>query len=132
MEEYAVGFDFGSLSVRGLLVNVQTGEELCAAVYDGEGDGALPHLDDDAVRQAAGDGNVLDVWKRGLDVADGQRLIDGQEIVAGLDLRGLDDLLGRIDCRTCRCSGSPTCRERQFPRSRSRCNCRRPPRKLPS
>ena len=65
--------------------------------HDGEGDGALPHLDDDAVRQAAGDGNVLDVWKRGLDVADGQRLIDGQEIVAGLDLRGLDDLLGRID-----------------------------------
>lgn len=34
MEEYAVGFDFGSLSVRGLLVNVQTGEELCAAVYN--------------------------------------------------------------------------------------------------
>ena len=65
--------------------------------HDGEGDGALPHLDDDAVRQAAGDGNVLDVWKRGLDVADGQRLIDGQEIVAGLDLRSLDDLLGRID-----------------------------------
>ncbi|MDD6062174.1 MAG: ribulokinase [Oscillospiraceae bacterium] len=34
MAKYSIGLDFGTLSGRALLVNVQTGEELASAVYD--------------------------------------------------------------------------------------------------
>lgn len=34
MAKYAIGVDFGTLSGRALLINVKTGEELAAAVYD--------------------------------------------------------------------------------------------------
>lgn len=34
MAKYAIGIDYGSLSGRALLVNVETGEELASAVYD--------------------------------------------------------------------------------------------------
>ena len=54
-------------------------------------------LNDNAVRQAAGNGNIPDIRQCGLDVADSQRFIDRQEIIALLDLRGLDDLVGEID-----------------------------------
>ena len=65
--------------------------------HDSEADRTLAHLNDDAVRQAAGDGYVLDIGERCLDIADGQRLVDRQEVITLPDLRGLDDLLGRID-----------------------------------
>lgn len=34
MAKYSIGVDFGTLSGRALLVNVQTGEEVATAVYD--------------------------------------------------------------------------------------------------
>jgi ribulose kinase len=34
MAKYAIGIDYGTLSGRALLVNVQSGEELATAVYD--------------------------------------------------------------------------------------------------
>ncbi len=45
MAKYSIGLDFGTLSGRALLVNVETGEELSSAVYDyphGVMDTALP------------------------------------------------------------------------------------------
>ena len=34
MSKYAIGIDYGTLSVRALLVNIETGEEVAASIYD--------------------------------------------------------------------------------------------------
>ena len=33
MSKYAIGIDYGTLSVRALLVNIETGEEVATAEY---------------------------------------------------------------------------------------------------
>ena len=38
MSKYAIGIDYGTLSVRALLVNIETGEEVAARIYE------YPHL----------------------------------------------------------------------------------------
>lgn len=34
MSKYAIGIDYGTLSVRALLVNIETGEEVAASIYE--------------------------------------------------------------------------------------------------
>ena len=34
MSKYSIGIDYGSLSGRAVLVNVETGEELASAIYE--------------------------------------------------------------------------------------------------
>lgn len=50
MEQYALGLDFGTLSARAILVDIQTGEEKADAVY------AYPH---GVISKQLPDGTVL-------------------------------------------------------------------------
>ena len=73
MSKYAIGIDYGTLSVRALLVNIETGEEVAASIYE------YPH-------------GVME-----------EHIPSGKKLPVGWALPRSTRLFGRITCYSKRC-----------------------------